>query len=189
MKSFLKKAARVIAFDDGYFVPGKNGTALLVGVVYSMGHRVEGLVSARVAVDGLDSAEKIIDSVSGSRFGEQASAVMLSGLNFAGFNIADIAKVREKLGIPVISVFRKMPDMGSIHRALSKFPDAKKRISLIKKAGRIHSCGKIFFQKKGISEKDAALLIKRCLLHSEMPEPLRLSHIIASGITQGESKR
>lgn len=182
-------ATRVVAFDDGNFKPRTKGTAILIGVVYRTDHMVEGILSDSIGIDRLDSTEKIIHSVSKSRFYEQLSAVMLSGINFAGFNIADTEALNKKLKLPVIIVLRKRPDFKKIFSALKKFPDSGKRISLIKKSGKIRNCGKIFFQVKGASPEDAAILIRRCIIHSEMPEPIRLAHIIASGVSSGESKR
>ena len=103
----IKQALSVIAFDDGWFQPRKKGQALLVGVVYRLDHRLEGLLSTRVQVDGWNVSEKIIELVKNSKFKPQAKYLLFSGLNFAGFNVLDLKKVFRELKIPLIVVFRK----------------------------------------------------------------------------------
>lgn len=184
----IKPMIRVVAFDDGFFVPRKPGTTYLVGVVYRLDGRIEGIVSTKIKVDSLDSTQKIISLLSKSRFLEQIGFIILSGINFAGFNIVDVKKLNKKLKKPVIIVFRKRPDLEKIESGLKKFKDSSKRISLIREAGRIYKFENIHFQFTGTDLNKARQVIKKCLVHSNLPEPIRLSHLIASGVTLGESK-
>jgi len=179
---------RAIAFDDGYFSPSSTKTKL-IGVIYRSDAQVEGIVCKDIEIDSLDSTEIIINMIKYSRFSDQVRYVFLSGINFAGFNIVDLQKLHSELKIPVIAVMKKKPNFEKIKTALQKFPDANKRISLIKKAGALHSYKKIFFQKAGLNEKQAQHIIDTFTYTSNMPEPVRLAHIIASGITMGESTR
>ncbi|MFH1256903.1 MAG: DUF99 family protein [Candidatus Diapherotrites archaeon] len=183
----LKKFIRVIAFDDGYFEPRKSRHSTLVGVVYRNDARIEGIVSTHITVDGLDATQKLIRLVSESKFLPQVSFILLSGINFAGFNVADAQKLFKKFSKPVIVVFRKKPRMKKIEAALSRLPDSEKRLELIKKAGPIHEFRQMHFQCIGCETQAAKLVIKKLLLHSNLPEPVRLAHLIASGVTLGES--
>jgi hypothetical protein len=183
----LKQKARIIGFDDGYFIPKTKGMTPLIGLVQRIDGRIEGCLTAEISIDGLDATEKIISMLSGSRFKKQVKAVMLSGINFAGFNIADVSRIHSRLKLPVIIVFRKQPNLKKIFSALSEFNDAKKRINLIRKGGRIFKGERYFFQCLGIGDREAMQLIKRNQLHSIMPECLRLAHIIASAVSRGES--
>ena len=94
------------------------------------------------------------------------------------------AAVEEK---PVIVVFRKMPKMEKIFKALERFADKDLRKELIKKAGRIYKAEHIFFQCAGIEASEAKALIKKFSIHSNLPEPVRMAHLIASAITLGRS--
>ncbi len=185
----MKQLLRVLAVDDGYFKPRQKGKAILVGVVSRLDGRIEGILSTSVSVDGLDSTKKIISMIKGSKFKPQVSFLLLQGVNFAGFNIADVAKLNRLLGIPVIIVFRRMPRMHKIERALSKFRDKGKRMRLIEKAGEIHCFGQIHFQLCGTDVKTAKTVLKKTAKYSNLPEPLRLAHLIASGVSIGESTR
>ncbi len=187
--SRIKPFIRVIAFDDGFFKPRTKSLTHLVGVVYRADNRIEGLLSTKISVDSLDSTRKIIKLLSKSRFLDQIAFILLSGINFAGFNIVDVEKLNRELGKPVIIVFRKKPNFKKIFSALEKFKDSKRRIALINKAPKVHSFNGIHFQFIGTNIVAARQVIKKCLVHSNLPEPIRLAHIIASGITSGESKR
>ena len=43
-------------------------------------------------------------------------------------------------------------------------------------------------QPIGIDEKKAKELVKLTTTNSEIPEPIRIAHIIAAGLVKGESK-
>jgi endonuclease V-like protein UPF0215 family len=43
-------------------------------------------------------------------------------------------------------------------------------------------------QRAGITLDQTADLIRRLALYNTLPEPLRTAHLIAGGVTQGESR-
>ena len=185
----LKPNFRVIAIDDGSFKPKQKEKIPLIGVIYRIDGRIEGILSQKISVDALDCTEKIIEMLSGGKFLQQISFILLQGINFAGFNIADVQKIHRKLRKPVIIVFRKFPDMGEIRNALRKFPDREKRLALMKNAGKIRKINSIHFQFVGTNEPTAREVIKKTLMHSFLPEPIRIAHLVASGMTLGQSTR
>lgn len=185
----LKRLIRVVAFDDGSFKPRTKQFTFLVGVVYRPDNRVEGVISTKIRVDSLDATRKIISLLKGSRFLQQVRFVLLDGVNFAGFNIVDIGELSGKLSKPVLVVFRRRPNMRRIGLALARFRDREKRMRLIEKAGEIHKAKNVYFQFHGTDAGTARQVISRCTVHSNMPEPLRLAHLIASGMTRGQSTR
>ncbi len=187
MPEQVKKNARAIGIDDGSFIPESKGSTLLVGVLLRADNRLEGVMSTSIKVDSLDSTEKVLKMLKKSRFTSQASFILLDGVNFAGFNFIDLQALHSELGIPVIAVLRGKPSLEKISLALQRFKDKKKRLALIESAGAIHRAEKIFFQCKGISPSKARSAISRFTLHSNLPEPVRLAHLIASGLTLGES--
>ncbi|MBN1941592.1 MAG: DUF99 family protein [Candidatus Diapherotrites archaeon] len=186
----MKPFFRVLAVDDGAFKPHTKSGTILVGVVYrAEKHLVEGIVSSRVRVDGFDSTKQIVGMLRKPKFKTQINFLILSGINFAGFNIADIKEIFAKTKIPVITVFRKKPRMEKIKAALSKLTRSKKRWGLIEQAGAVNAFKKIYFQFYGCTEADAKTVLRKTVLHSNLPEPIRLAHLIASGITRSESTR
>ena len=132
---------------------------------------------------------RLAEMIEKSKFKSQASFLILDGINFAGFNIVDLPLLSKRLGIAVIAVQRKKPRMQRIEKALDKFKDKKKRMELIEKAGEIYPSGKIFFQCFGTDRKTVKTVLAKTTKYSNIPEPLRLAHMIASGTTLGESTR
>ncbi len=178
---------RAIGIDDGFFTPHKQGKTKVVMVLLRADNRLEGILSSDITVDGTDSTEKITSTLKNSTFLEQASCIFLDGINFAGFNVADAERIKNETSLPVIIVFRKQPDIESIKRALAKLPRARERIELIEKAGEIHHAERILFQCHGIRVEGARALIEEFTIHSHLPEPVRVAHMVASGLTLGRS--
>ncbi|MBK6692967.1 MAG: DUF99 family protein [Myxococcales bacterium] len=46
----------------------------------------------------------------------------------------------------------------------------------------------VFVQRVGLSPSEAGELIAGTTLHGNLPEPLRLAHLIAGGVTTGASR-
>ncbi|MCD6092462.1 MAG: DUF99 family protein [Candidatus Aenigmarchaeota archaeon] len=182
----FKKEIRVIGWDDAPFVKGKKQLVTLAGVIFRGGNYIDGLLSTKVEYDGLDATEKIIDSLNRSRHKDQLKIVMTDGISFAGFNLVDIKEVFEKTSLPVIVIQRKKPDIKKFVDAMKIFDDFDKRRDIVRRAGKIYKFGKTFFQKAGLTRKDAEEIISLTTTHSAVPEPIRVAHLIATGLS-GES--
>lgn len=185
----MKGLVRVLALDDGFFKPKQKGSAILVGVLSRVDGRVEGILSTKVKVDGLDSTQKILRMLEKSKFLPQIDFLILDGLNFAGFNLVDLPQLHERLSVPVIAVQRKKPRMQRIGQALSHFKDKKKRLALIENAGPVFRAKKVFFQFQGGNQKTVKEVLAKTTKNGNLPEPLRLAHLIASGVSIGQSTR
>jgi hypothetical protein len=163
-----------------------------VGVVFRGGFWIDGLLSCWIQRDGMDATEKIIDMVTTTKH-EDLRVLMTDGITFAGFNTIDIQEITQKTSLGIIPVMRRMPDLKSIKAALSNFPDHERRWDCIQRAGPIHSTavqsGTLYFQHAGISQEEAEKLIALTCMHSQIPEPVRVAHIIATGIVRGEASR
>lgn len=179
----VKKEIRILGVDDGPFTFDSKET-VLVGCVFRAGLWLDCVLTRNIAVDGLDCTEKIIDMCSRR---SELRVVMLDGITFAGFNIADIRRIYSGTGVPVIAVTRKMPDMAGIKKALSYLDDFEKRSMLIKKAGTVRKLGDIHYQSAGIDRKDAEEIIRISCTRSKIPEPVRVAHLIATAMVVGES--
>jgi uncharacterized protein len=178
----------VIGFDDAPFERGARGRVLVVGTAWS-GARLEGVLSTRVSRDGADATRRVAASVAGSQFAAHTRLVMFQGIALAGFNVIDIHGLREALGIAVLVVARRPPSMPSIRAALlGHVRGGARKWALIEKAGPMEPCAGILVQRAGISLEQAAEVIERLAIHGRIPEPLRVAHLIAGGVTRGQSR-
>lgn len=187
----IKPEVRVLGVDDGPFRPRSGGKVLLVGVVMRGRERLEGVLSTTVEKDGMDATERLVEMVNGSRHKDQLRVIMSEGITVAGFNVLDIKEVFERTGLPVVVVTRRRPDLEKVRKALRHLPEWGERWRRMKGAGKIHPVrvgrGKVYMQFCGIRKEDAEEILHLTISHGLIPEPLRVAHLIATGITRGES--
>lgn len=192
----IKSEIRLIGFDDGSFEPQTEGKAWLIGVVTRGGKGIDGILSSKIEVDGTDATSTIIDMINKSKHKDQIRIIMTSGITFAGFNIVDISKVFDKTGIPVIVISRKKPDLHSIKEALKNISNWQDRWNILNSTGEIYKVksvgmeyreSEIYVQSIGIDMSDVREVIRKTTTRSSIPEPLRLAHLIATGVSRGES--
>jgi uncharacterized protein len=183
----IKQEIRVLGIDDGKFTPHTKGESLIVGVVFRGGCFIDGVMHTKVSIDGLDATQKLADMINGSPHRHQLRVVMLNGVTLAGFNIVDINKLSANTGLPVIALTNVKPDLDSIHEALKHLPQAGERWQLILNAGEIHEVTnkgvKLYMGLAGITLANALTVLHLTSTRGSYPEPLRVAHLIASGIT------
>jgi endonuclease V-like protein UPF0215 family len=184
----LVRNLRAIGFDDAPFPRGHRGNVPLVGAVCS-GTRFEGMVYGRVRRDGWNATEAICDLLEGGKFLPQLHLILLDGIAFGGFNVVDLPRLNERLGRPCVAVMRRPPDRPAIDRALRRLPRPEKRSRLLDRAGPIHRQGSFVFQVQGAGPGVIAAALKRITDTGNVPEALRLAHLIGSAIVTGESGR
>lgn len=183
----IKSEIRVLGVDDGKFVPHAPGEVIVVGVVFRGGCSIDGVMHTHVAVDGFDATEKIAAMVNGSPHCKQLRLIMLDGITFGGFNIVDLKKLNASTRLPVIALTCEKPDLEAVHEALGNLPKSEERRRMILEAGKImevQSRGKkLYMEVAGISQADAEEIVGATSTRSSLPEPLRVAHLIASGVS------
>ncbi len=190
----VKPEIRILGIDDGVFQPHTKGTVDVVGVVFRGGYWLDGVMQTEVEIDGMDATEKTASMILNSPHYDQLRVVVLNGVTLAGFNVVDLKELFDKTGLPVIAVARKKPDFEDIRKALENLAKSEKRWKAIQNAGRLievktrNTEETIYAQFVGISENDAKRILKKTSTRSNIPEALRVAHIIASGLTRSEEK-
>ena len=187
----IKKQIRVLGIDDASFDKFKDKNVLVVGVVFRGGDFLDGILSTNIKIDGKDSTNKLIKMINSSRHKGQLQYIMLNGIALGGFNVIDINKLYKKTKFPVVVVIRNYPDLLKINKALTKLKK-EDAILLLKKAGKIYKAKvknkNIFIQISGLSLEKAKQIIKLTASRALIPEPIRVAHLIATGIKNGESR-
>jgi len=194
--------SNVIGFDDAPFPRTHRGDILLVGTVCSR-TRLDGVVSERIRRDGANATTRIIAAIRGSQFGRHIQAVLLQGIAVGGFNVVDVHALHDALHLPVLVIARRAPNMTAIKSALFTggarlrgdasapargVPGAARKWKLIERAGPMEELRGLFVQRVGLTRSEAGELIRATTLHGSLPEPLRLAHLIAGGVTTGASR-
>jgi endonuclease V-like protein UPF0215 family len=180
--------SHVVGFDDAPFAHSHRGDVLVVGAVFA-GNRLDGVISTKVRRDGVNAAQRLIDCITVSKYFDQLQAILLQGIAFAGFNVVDLQWLHQATGLPVLVVARYLPDFLAIRQALlEKVPGGARKWGLIEAAGPMEPMDALYVQRCGITPEDAETLLARLQINSQLPEPLRVAHMIAGGVTTGESR-
>lgn len=187
----MKSQVRVVGIDDSPFA-FKSGKVLIVGVVMRLPSYVEGVMRTECTIDGTDANDALEKMIAGSRFFEQLKLIMIDGVALGGFNVVDISRLYDKTGIPSATVTRDPPDMVKISDALkAHFPDWENRLEVIvrQELTAIPTAHKpIYVSTAGIAVDEASKLMCECTVCGNIPEPIRIAHLISSAMVKGESR-
>ena len=179
------KRLRTIGFDDAPFSDGSELVSIS-GVICSK-TRFEGMVWGDIEKDGLDVNETICQLLAKSKFLEQLNLLLTDGITFGGFNVVDLPYLAGELQIPCIALMRRHPDLPKFFSAMEHVDRRDERKRRIEAAGPIHEQGGFFFQVAGCEVDQAALALQQVTDTGDVPEPLRLAHLIGAAVKLGES--
>jgi len=175
-----------VGVDDGTFSAERRATASTVLVAVLMrGARILDFRLGTIQVDGTDASRVLVSLLKALSY----DLVMLSGISFAGFNLVDIKVLARTLHKPVIAVIRERPNNQAVRNALRKhFQDWRRRWRMVTDAGQLYSCKpvrgepRLYFEVRGGSAAFARRCIASSSLISRLPEPVRVSGILAKSI-------
>jgi endonuclease V-like protein UPF0215 family len=191
----VKPEIRILGIDDSVFTPHSTELVEVVGVVYRGGYWLDGFMHTQVQVDGMDATEKLAEMIIKSPHYPQLRVIMLNGVTLAGFNVVDITELYRRVRLPIVAVTRDKPDFDDIRKALQNLSNSQERWGAIERAGKILKVRTregeepVYVHVVGISEKDAESILRSTSTRSNVPEALRVAHIIASGLTKLDTKR
>jgi endonuclease V-like protein UPF0215 family len=186
--SRARSFSNVVGFDDSPFDLEHRGDVRVVGAVCAR-TRLDGVLATTVRRDGNNATDRLIEIVESSRFNDHIRAILLQGIALAGFNVVDLERLSGALDIPVLVVVRKQPRMQMVKDALlDRTSGGAEKWALIEKHGALERCGALWVQRVGLTLTEAAELLAATTSHGNIPEPLRLAHIIAGGVERGASR-
>jgi endonuclease V-like protein UPF0215 family len=186
----MKRQIRILGIDDAPFTFSEKYSAV-IGVVMRGGEYLESVLHSQVTIDGTEATAICTEMIQHTRHRKQLKVAMLDGVCLGGFNVVDISEVYEVTGLPMMTITRDKPDFEDIKQALrTHFKDWEARWKVIRK-GTLHkvptSHNPIFIKYVGLSLLEAKEIINVSTIRGVIPEPVRVAHLIASGITRGES--
>lgn len=177
---------RVIGFDDAPFQRHGQKPVAVAGVVCSL-TRFEGMLWGNIQTDGWNSTENIARMLLDSKFYPQLHLVLLDGISMGGLNIIDLPELAHRLQLPCVSVMRKYPKLKKMQTAIARLPQPEKRLTTLAKGGEIHVYPPFYFQVCGLPGSITAKILARLTDNGNVPEALRLAHLITSAVILGES--
>ena len=179
---------RAIGFDDAPFARRRGARVHVAGIVCS-GTRFEGMVWGEVRRDGWNATEALVRLLVGGKFLPQLHFVLIDGITFGGLNVVDLERLHRELRKPCVALMRGPPDLRAMEAAIRKLPRPARRLAVLRKAGPVHERAPFCFQVLGASPDETAQALRRLTDTGNVPEALRLAHLIGAAVVRGESGR
>lgn len=184
----LPRRPHVLGVDDGAFDKRRDREVPIAAVRMEGADQVEGVALTRFPVDGDDATAFLAGWIGELRLKQGLSGVVLGGITIAGLGVIDVPALAAALELPVVIVNRRDP---SDHR----LADALRAAGLEARLAIVAGCPPAFWIEggpwvacAGIEPPQAAALVAAARRKSDLPEPLRLAHLIARAVATGESR-
>ena len=189
----IRAGSRIVGIDDSPFA-ARGGAArprtrvLVIGVLMRGHDRVDGILSTHVVRDGFGATAALARMLTTGRLAGQAQAVLLDGIALGGFNVIDLPRLSASVGVPVIAVMRRLPNLRAVRAAMARTSSPERRWRTVQRAGPILRAGRLWFQAAGLSPEQARMILAVAAREGGYPEALRLAHLIGGGVVNGTSR-
>ncbi|MGH0036800.1 MAG: DUF99 family protein [Myxococcota bacterium] len=177
-----------LGIDDGPFDKFGDDDVQLVGVMMEVPELVEFVATTRFPVDGEDVTRFLADWISGLRVRDALHGVWLGGITIAGLAVIDVEALSARIGLPVMAVNRRRPSNERLVAALRSAGLGERVATVERTPPALEVDDHLHVTAAGIDGAEAARRVRASRLKSELPEPLRLAHLIARAFATGESR-
>jgi endonuclease V-like protein UPF0215 family len=178
----------VLGVDDGPFRKGVSDSTPIVGVMMEGARLVEAVAMTEFPIDGDDATGFLSEWIRGLRFHQALQAVVFGGVTIAGLGVIDIVDLALRVQRPVLAVNRRDP---TYHRLQAAFDAAglSQRLETVKRTpAAFRMSGGLFVAAAGVGADEAGRLLQATMDKSELPQPLRVAHLVARAMVRGESR-
>ena len=177
-----KKGIRGLAIAESFSQTSKK--SVLSGIVMSTDLVIDGFVFGNSSVGGDDASDAIL--AMHEKLGRQdVSFLLISGIIISLYNMVDVKRISEKVGLPVIGVtYEESP---GIEEAIKHhFPESyDSKLAEYSKLGSrekitLHTSHNLYIRNEGCTVLEAKQLLDKITLQGSIPEPLRIAHLLAN---------
>lgn len=183
-----KPRPHVLGVDDGPFEKGQAQPVPLVAVMMEGPDVIEGIALSSFPVDGDAVTEHLAAWIASLRSAASLQAVMLGGITIVGLAVTDVRHLNEKLGVPVIVVTRRDPAQSRVNEAL-RAAGLEERIAIVDATpAAVRLDDGLYVASAGLDVVEAERIVRATVGKALVPEPLRVAHLIARALVDGESK-
>ena len=181
-----KKGLRGLAIAESF--RQNSVKSVLTGVVMRRDFVIDGFVFGSATLEGNDATDAILRMYHDLQRPD-ISYVLISGLIISMYNIINIKKLFEILKIPIIGVSYR--DSFGIEDSLKHhFPDSfETKMHEYKKLGSrekitLNTSHDVYIRNEGCTLNDAKHLLDNLTLEGSIPEPLRVSQLLAKKLLE-----
>jgi hypothetical protein len=177
----------VLGVDDAPFRKGRDSAVPIVGVLMEGPDLIEAIAIGSFPVDGDDATGYLARWIRERRAFRGIQAIFLGGITIAGLGLVDLEQLAETLARPVLAVTRHDPAGSELRRAL-RVAGLSGRLPLLDRTpAAVAAAPGLYVAAAGLSPAEAVALVRGTLAKSRIPEPLRVAHMIAAALVNGES--
>jgi len=181
-----KKGLRGLAIAES-FKP-KSTKSIFSGIVMRKDFVIEGFVFGSATLEGDDATDTILEMYDELKRPD-ISYVLISGLIVSMYNFIDIQKLYNFFKIPIIGI--SYNDSNGLESSLKHhFPNSfESKISKYHKLGKrekitLHTSHNVFVRIEGCTLNDVTHLLNKLTLHGSIPEPIRVSQLLAKTLLE-----
>jgi len=181
-----KKGLRGLAIAESFKPNSKK--SIFSGIVMRRDFVIDDFVFGSATLEGDDATDAILKMYDELQRPD-ISYLLISGLIVSMYNIINIKKLFDSLKIPVIGI--SYNDSLGIEDALKHhFPDSfKSKINSYHKLGErekitLSTSHDVFVRIEGCELSDVTHLLNDLTLHGSVPEPIRVSQLLAKRLLQ-----
>ena len=185
-----KQGIRGLAIAESFSQTSKK--SVLSGIVMSTDLIIDGFVFGHSTVGG-DDATDVILSMYEKLDRPDVSFLLISGIVISLYNIVDVKMISEKTELPVIGVTYE--ESQGIEDAIKHhFPDSyESKLAEYSKLGSrekitLHTSHNLYIRNEGCTVLEATQLLDKITLQGSIPEPLRITQLLANTLLKKQKR-
>ena len=183
-----KKGIRGLAVAESFSQTSKK--SVLVGIVMSTDLVIDGFVMGHSTVGGDDATDAIL-AMHEKLNRSDVSFLLISGIVISSYNILDVKRISEKIGLPVIGVTYE--ESAGIEDAIKHhFPESyETKLAEYSKLGSrekvtLHTSHNLYIRNEGCTVLEAKQLLDKVTSQGSIPEPLRIAQLLANTLLKAK---
>ena len=183
-----KKGIRGLAIAESFSQNSKK--SILSGIVMSTDLVIDGFVFGHSTVGGDDATDAILEMYE-KLDRQDVSFLLISGIVISLYNIIDMKKISEKIGLPVIGVTYE--ESSGIEDAIKHhFPESYKskltEYSKLESRKKItlHTSYNLYVRNEGCTVLETKQLLDKITLEGSIPEPLKITQLLANTLLKSK---
>ena len=183
-----KKGIRGLAIAESFSQNSKK--SILSGIVMSTDLVIDGFVFGHSTVGGDDATDAILEMYE-KLDRQDVSFLLISGIVISLYNIIDMKKISEKIGLPVIGVTYE--ESSGIEDAIKHhFPESyKSKLTEYSKLESrknitLHTSYNLYVRNEGCTVLEAKQLLDKITLQGSIPEPLKITQLLANTLLKSK---
>jgi endonuclease V-like protein UPF0215 family len=178
----------VLGIDDGPLEKAPGARVPIIGVMMEGAALVEAIAITDFPVDGAGVTDFLTVWVRGLRVASALQGVILGGITIAGLGMVDVPALAQALAIPVVVVNRRDPRNHRLAVALAA-AGLTERMEIVDRTPAAEPGPRgLWLASAGASRVDVDRLVAATLAKADVPEPLRVAHLIGQAIVHGQSR-